>query len=566
MKKYFLYMMTAAFVFAAVFTSCEKDNVEEIPTYTVRFDSKGGTPTPQDQTVKEGNKVTKPADPTRDNYSFTGWAIADNETAALWNFETETVTVNMTLFARWAINTYAVTFDSDGGSAVTAQNVTHGSTASKPTDPTRNGYEFDGWFIGETEWNFSNAITAPITLKAKWTALFIVTFDSDGGSEVSAQTIRSGNTATKPADPTKEFKLSSGLYLGAVNIDALNCTFIEWRKEGENTAFDFNMPVTVPITLKAVWNTPSFSLTQIASVLPNDIAASFTYVNANSYSGEVYTLLIGANVTLAEQTLSAANAKLAIIGIGAERIILQNTSTTIPSLFTINGNNATNLTLGKNITINGGDVFLYPQHMVHVKRGSLTMLDGSKLSGFSAYVNGNSSTIFVEGLNSIFKMEGGEICENLPNGGRSYRETAGVSVSSSGTFEMSGGSITGNNNSISEDVIIGKDCTFRLSGNARIGTVMLDSDNSNNHASVTTAANYNGTVTTLNLYAGSFVTSPSTDLSTWWTNKSVIINGTANVINMFNNGLGSFVSNYYTQPISATHILNASGYLVLKDN
>jgi len=91
MKKYFLYTMAAAFVFAAVFTSCETDKVEEVPMYTVRFDSKGGTPTPQEQTVREGGKVTKPADPARDNYSFTGWAKTDSETAALWNFETETV-------------------------------------------------------------------------------------------------------------------------------------------------------------------------------------------------------------------------------------------------------------------------------------------------------------------------------------------------------------------------------------------------------------------------------------------------------------------------------------------
>jgi uncharacterized repeat protein (TIGR02543 family) len=75
----------------------------------------------------------------------------------------------MTLYARWAINSYLVTFDSDGGSAVTAQNVVHGSTATKPTDPTRDGFKFDGWFNGNTKWNFTMPITAPITLKAKWT-------------------------------------------------------------------------------------------------------------------------------------------------------------------------------------------------------------------------------------------------------------------------------------------------------------------------------------------------------------------------------------------------------------
>ena len=157
-KKIFNCLIVVATIFsvALIVSSCEEDEKE--PTYTVRFDSKGGTSTPQEQTIKEGGKVTKPTDPTRENYSFGGWAKSDNETSALWNFETETVNEDMTLFARWAINTYAVTFDSDGGSAVTAQTIAHGSVATKPADPIRNGYEFDGWFNGDAEWNFTATI------------------------------------------------------------------------------------------------------------------------------------------------------------------------------------------------------------------------------------------------------------------------------------------------------------------------------------------------------------------------------------------------------------------------
>ena len=165
MKKYFSYILVAALVFAATFSSCEK---EEEPTYTVSFNSKGGTPAPQAQTVKKGGKVSKPADPTRENFNFAGWAKADNETSAFWDFATETVAADMTLFARWTTITHAVTFDSDGGTAVTAQNVAHGSSATKPADPTRDGYVFNGWFDGDTEWDFTTPITAPVTLKAGW--------------------------------------------------------------------------------------------------------------------------------------------------------------------------------------------------------------------------------------------------------------------------------------------------------------------------------------------------------------------------------------------------------------
>ena len=547
MKKYFLYIITTIFVFTTVFTSCEKDE-EKIPTYTVRFDSKGGAVTPQEQTVQEGGKVTKPADPTRDNYSFTGWSIADNETAALWNFETETVIGDMTLFARWAINTYMVTFDSDGGSAVAAQNVAHGNTASKPTDPTRDGYEFDGWFNGETQWNFTTAITASITLKAKWTTLYTVTFESDGGSAVSAQTIRNGATATKPIDPTKEFKPSSGLYLGVVNIDALHCTFIEWRKEGENTAYDFNIPVTAPITLKAFWSTPSFSQTPITSVFANDIVASFTYVNANSYSEEEYTLLIGTDVTVGDLTLNAANAKLTIIGIGSERYINGTNS----SLFNINGNNVTSLTLGQNITIKftpSGIGFIWDtDRRIRLQRGNLIMRTGSKIAA------GQLGAVLVSGINSIFKMEGGEIsgikCTNM---------TGGVEVTKGGTFEMSGGSIIDNSGSYGDDILIDYESAFRLSGGARIGAITLNANNTSTHSSININGNYSGTVNRLHLNGSSL------SGATYWTNLPVILNGTANIINMFNNGLGDFnYGSYNHKPISATYIINANGVLVLK--
>ena len=99
MKRLGFLFITAVLFCSVVMTvsSCKKD--EKVPTYIVDFDSKGGTPTPQQQTVKEGSKIEKPADPTRENWSFAGWATADNETGALWNFETETVTEDMTLYA-----------------------------------------------------------------------------------------------------------------------------------------------------------------------------------------------------------------------------------------------------------------------------------------------------------------------------------------------------------------------------------------------------------------------------------------------------------------------------------
>ncbi|GBG11113.1 hypothetical protein PAT3040_05898, partial [Paenibacillus agaridevorans] len=52
----------------------------------------------------------------------------------------------MTLYAKWTINVYTVSFESNGGSAVEATTVEHGDTMEAPEVPTRTGYAFGGWY------------------------------------------------------------------------------------------------------------------------------------------------------------------------------------------------------------------------------------------------------------------------------------------------------------------------------------------------------------------------------------------------------------------------------------
>lgn len=66
------------------------------------------------------------------------------------------------------VKTFRVMFDSDGGSSVKTQVVEDGKSANKPIVPERDGYTFNGWYLDDTEFDFRNAITKNITLKAKW--------------------------------------------------------------------------------------------------------------------------------------------------------------------------------------------------------------------------------------------------------------------------------------------------------------------------------------------------------------------------------------------------------------
>ena len=138
--------------------------------YTVTFNAYGGFPTPNEQHVKSGEKAVLPAEPTLKGHTFAFWYLGEDEqTATAYNFGTP-VTENITLTAKWNINKYTVTFDSNGGTPVPpAQKVEYGLTAAEPTSaPTKTGYTFDGWYLGDEKYDFSDAVEQDITLKAQW--------------------------------------------------------------------------------------------------------------------------------------------------------------------------------------------------------------------------------------------------------------------------------------------------------------------------------------------------------------------------------------------------------------
>jgi uncharacterized repeat protein (TIGR02543 family) len=147
---------------------------EALPQYDVTFESNGGSAVASVQ-LYENEKITEPTDPTRDGYTFEGW-YKEAEFTTLWNFDSDIVTANTTLHAKWeAIPavTFTVSFEENGGSAVAdLLLVAEGSTIAAPTDPTRDGYTFEGWYK-EVEltnlWVFeTDTVTADITLYAKW--------------------------------------------------------------------------------------------------------------------------------------------------------------------------------------------------------------------------------------------------------------------------------------------------------------------------------------------------------------------------------------------------------------
>ena len=172
--------------------------------YTVTFNAYGGFPTPDEQHVKSGEKAVLPAEPTLKGHTFAFWYLGDDEqNATAYDFDTP-VTGDITLTAKWNINKYTVTFNSYGGTPVPpAQEVEYGLTATEPaTAPTKTGYTFDGWYLGDEKYDFSDAVEQNITLYANWKKnIYTVTYtDGVDGEEVFAdQTYRVPFEDTTPA-------------------------------------------------------------------------------------------------------------------------------------------------------------------------------------------------------------------------------------------------------------------------------------------------------------------------------------------------------------------------------
>ena len=108
---------------------------ETADQYTITFDTDGGSaiaPITQDY----GTAVTAPADPTRTGYTFAGWDKT---------IPTTMPAENVTITARWTVNRYTITFDTNGGSKVNSITQDYGTAVTAPADPTRTGYTFAGW-------------------------------------------------------------------------------------------------------------------------------------------------------------------------------------------------------------------------------------------------------------------------------------------------------------------------------------------------------------------------------------------------------------------------------------
>ena len=221
----------------------------ESKKYNVTFDTNGGSEAASQEVLWGENASQPETAPVKEGYTFAGW-YSDKECTIPYDFSKE-IKEDTTIYAKWAINTYKVTFDTNGGSEVSGQTVEWNKLAAKPeTEPVKEGFTFAGWYADKdckTEYDFKTAVKADVTIYAKWTInSYKVTFDTNGGSEVSGQTVEWNKLAAKPeTEPVKE-----------------GYTFGGWYADKDcNTEYNFEAAVKADVTIYAKWTINSYKVT-----------------------------------------------------------------------------------------------------------------------------------------------------------------------------------------------------------------------------------------------------------------------------------------------------------------
>ena len=208
------------------------------PTYAVTLNTNGGTINSGNVTgYTYGVGATLPAadDMTYTGHTFKGWYDNENLTGSPVTAIGGAETGNKEYWAKWEINQYTITFDTNGGSEIAPITQDYGTEITTPDNPTRKGYTFKGWDKEIPE-------TMPadnITVKAQWGInQYTITFDTNGGSEIASITQDYGTKITAPDNPTRK-----------------GYTFKGWDKE---------IPKTMPaenITVKAQWEINQYTIT-----------------------------------------------------------------------------------------------------------------------------------------------------------------------------------------------------------------------------------------------------------------------------------------------------------------
>ncbi len=232
-------------------------------SYTVTLDANGGTGGTTSVSATYDSAMPSATAPTRTGYTFTGYYYNDTQyyDGSMTSTHTWDRASATTLQAHWTINNYTLTYDVNGGNALSPdhKSVTYNTAYGELPTPTRTGYTFGGWYTqaigGDAVSSETIMGAADVTIHAHWTAnIYTVQFDKQSGSGGTASVNATYDSAMPSAEaPTRTGYTFGGYYSepnggGTQYYDADMSSTHNW---------DIN---TNPSTLYAKWTVKQYTV------------------------------------------------------------------------------------------------------------------------------------------------------------------------------------------------------------------------------------------------------------------------------------------------------------------
>ncbi len=270
------------------------DSNTGVSNYTITFNSNGGSSV-SSITRQSGSSVSAPSNPTKSGYTFDGWYTTSTLTTKV--YWPVTLNSNSTYYAGWKANVittnYTITFNSNGGSSVSSITRQSGSFVSAPSNPTKSGYTFDGWYTTSA---LTTKVSWPITLNsnrtyyAGWKANVITTnitrsnfstYFSATVTETKISTSTRGSDVTLRLDVNKKQtvkSISSTIYV------TFDVTISYQYYNGSNT-YSGTAKKTVSVSLSSLSSLPYSTTFNLRldnyGPLANYKITSFTFSNVS---------------------------------------------------------------------------------------------------------------------------------------------------------------------------------------------------------------------------------------------------------------------------------------------
>ena len=257
-----------------------KTEVEEGFDYLCLYDGKGTQIGKYTGTELAGQVVEVPGDTVRIK-------LVSDDSGTAWGFKVTYIMGTGDV----ENDEYLVTFDSQGGTVVSAVQVTKGTAVPEPAAPTRRGYEFMGWYLGDTLYDFTQPVTGNTVLQAKWK--FIV-------SESDPSEIEQIPEEDKPEDGV----IPEGLWIAGV-------------KDQTYTGKALKPEVRVYDGGRRLQEKTDYTISYKSNVKANDAsdakkAPTITVKGKGNYSGSVTAVFKIVPVNIAEQELAVTIADMVL--------------------------------------------------------------------------------------------------------------------------------------------------------------------------------------------------------------------------------------------------------------